>query len=238
MAVYEANQNNRNGDVNPHVNAGGVVPVAHECTYQDFMKCQQLNFKGTEGVVGLTRWFKKMETVFHIRNFLKKYQVNYALCTLQDSALTWWNSHKWTIGTDAAYAMTWKALMKLMTKVEDWKVVPSLVGITGVEGHLRITSHLRILLFVKLFYGYVFYGFFPFVFNIDRRVTAADLLWNNTDNNTFFSSSKAKRSHDDAFDADDDDFKAVFSSPSAFAHHASILKGGPCGVKASLRREE
>ncbi|GKE63653.1 hypothetical protein Tco_1514020, partial [Tanacetum coccineum] len=80
---------------------------------------------------------------------------------------------------------------------------------------------------------------FSFVFNIDRRVTAADLLWNNTDNNTFFSSSKAKRFHDDAFDADDDDFKAdfqgfkdhdvtnnnkpssfvAFSSPSASAHH-------------------
>ncbi|GKD75153.1 hypothetical protein Tco_1333435 [Tanacetum coccineum] len=32
-----------------------------------------------------------------------------------DSALTWWNSHKRTTGTNAAYAMTWKALMKLMT---------------------------------------------------------------------------------------------------------------------------
>ncbi|GKC13253.1 reverse transcriptase domain-containing protein [Tanacetum coccineum] len=76
-----------------------------------------LNFKGTEGVVGLTRWFEKIETVFHINNCPKKYQVKYALCTLQDSVLTWYNSHKRTIGTDVAYAMTWKALIKLMTKV-------------------------------------------------------------------------------------------------------------------------
>ncbi|GJR15392.1 putative reverse transcriptase domain-containing protein [Tanacetum coccineum] len=117
MVAYEANQNNQNGDGNPHVNAGGVVPIARECTYQDFVKCQPLNFKGTEGVVGLTRWFEKMETVFHISNCPQKYQVKYASCTLQDSALTWWNSHKRTIGTDAAYAMTWKALMKLMTEV-------------------------------------------------------------------------------------------------------------------------
>ncbi|GKD44076.1 hypothetical protein Tco_1268721, partial [Tanacetum coccineum] len=75
-----------------------------------------LNFKGNEGDVGLTRWFEKMETVFHISNCPKKYQVKYASCTLQDRALTWWNSHKRTIGTDAAYAMTWKELMKLMTK--------------------------------------------------------------------------------------------------------------------------
>nr|GEU75275.1 hypothetical protein [Tanacetum cinerariifolium] len=95
MEAYKANQNNRNEDGNPHVNAGGVVPVARECAYQDIVKCQSLNFKGTKGVVGLTRWFKKME----------------------DSALTWWNSHKRTIRTDAAYAMTWKALIKLMTEV-------------------------------------------------------------------------------------------------------------------------
>ncbi|GKF92621.1 reverse transcriptase domain-containing protein, partial [Tanacetum coccineum] len=34
-----------------------------------------------------------------------------------DSALTWWNSHKRTIGVDAAYAMKWAGLMRLMTKV-------------------------------------------------------------------------------------------------------------------------
>ncbi|GJU61187.1 putative reverse transcriptase domain-containing protein [Tanacetum coccineum] len=37
--------------------------VARECTYLDFMKCQSLNFKGTEGVVELIQWFEKMETV-------------------------------------------------------------------------------------------------------------------------------------------------------------------------------
>nr|GFB94561.1 hypothetical protein [Tanacetum cinerariifolium] len=37
--------------------------------------------------------------------------------TLLDSALTWWNSHKRTIGTDAAYALSWRELMKLMIEV-------------------------------------------------------------------------------------------------------------------------
>ncbi|GJT55312.1 putative reverse transcriptase domain-containing protein [Tanacetum coccineum] len=32
------------------------------------------------------------------------------------SALTWWNSHKRTIGVDAAYAMNWAGLMKLITE--------------------------------------------------------------------------------------------------------------------------
>nr|GFA18395.1 hypothetical protein [Tanacetum cinerariifolium] len=34
-----------------------------------------------------------------------------------NSALTWWNSHKRTIGVDAAYAMKWAELMKLMTEM-------------------------------------------------------------------------------------------------------------------------
>ncbi|GJX61738.1 putative reverse transcriptase domain-containing protein [Tanacetum coccineum] len=90
---------------------------SRECTFQDFLKCKPHNFSGTEGVVGLTRWFEKMETVFNISNCPPKYQVKYATCTLQDSALTWWNSHKRTIGVEAAYAMNWVELMKLMTEV-------------------------------------------------------------------------------------------------------------------------
>ncbi|GJR63723.1 hypothetical protein Tco_1505885 [Tanacetum coccineum] len=73
------NSGNRNGgngngrNENPNENGRGDRPVARECTYQDFMKCQPLNFKETEGIR--------------------------------------------TIGTEAAFAMSWRELMKLMTKV-------------------------------------------------------------------------------------------------------------------------
>ncbi|GKG00264.1 hypothetical protein Tco_0301954, partial [Tanacetum coccineum] len=59
-----------------------------------------------ENVRGLIRWFEKMETVFHISNWSEKSQVKYATCTLLDGALTWWNSHKRTIGTEAVFAMS------------------------------------------------------------------------------------------------------------------------------------
>nr|GFB65395.1 reverse transcriptase domain-containing protein [Tanacetum cinerariifolium] len=42
------------------------VQPARVCSYIDFMKCQPLNFKGNEGVVGLSQWLEKMESVFHI----------------------------------------------------------------------------------------------------------------------------------------------------------------------------
>ncbi|GJR00958.1 putative reverse transcriptase domain-containing protein [Tanacetum coccineum] len=70
---------NRNGggneNGNPNRNDKGDMPVIRECTYQDFMKCQPFNFKGTKGVVRLIRWFEKMETVFYISNCPEKYQV-------------------------------------------------------------------------------------------------------------------------------------------------------------------
>ncbi|GJY41978.1 putative reverse transcriptase domain-containing protein [Tanacetum coccineum] len=91
--------------------------VARECTFQDFLKCKPQNFSGTEGVVGLTRWFEKIKTVFNISNCPSKYQVKYATCTMQDSVLTWWNTYKRTIGVDAAYVMNWAKLMRLMTEV-------------------------------------------------------------------------------------------------------------------------
>ncbi|GJX15404.1 hypothetical protein Tco_0216236 [Tanacetum coccineum] len=108
---------NSDGNKNRNVNGRGDRPGARECTYQDFMKCQPLSFKGTEGVVGLIRWSEKMETVFHISNYPERYQAKYATCTLLDSALTWWNSHKRTIRTDVAHALSWRELLKLMTEV-------------------------------------------------------------------------------------------------------------------------
>nr|GFA32014.1 hypothetical protein [Tanacetum cinerariifolium] len=105
------------GNGNHGMNYGGFMPMARECTFQDFLKCKPHTFSGTKGVVGLTRWFDKMETMFNISNCPLKYQVKYATCTLQNSALTWWNSHKRTIGVDATYAMKWAGLMKLMTEV-------------------------------------------------------------------------------------------------------------------------
>nr|GEW60216.1 putative reverse transcriptase domain-containing protein [Tanacetum cinerariifolium] len=92
------------------------MPV-RECAYQDFLKFLPFNFNGTDGFVGLTRWFEKMESVFHISNCPEKYHVKYATCTLLNSALTWWNSHKRTIGIEAAYAMSCAELMRLMIEV-------------------------------------------------------------------------------------------------------------------------
>ncbi|GJR54363.1 putative reverse transcriptase domain-containing protein [Tanacetum coccineum] len=90
------------------------VQTARPCFYADFMKCQPLNFKGTEGVVSLTRWIEKMESVFNISGCAIENQVKFATCTLLGTALTWWNGQIRTLGPEA-YAMTWELLKKKMT---------------------------------------------------------------------------------------------------------------------------
>ncbi|GJZ93579.1 putative reverse transcriptase domain-containing protein [Tanacetum coccineum] len=107
----------RNGNGNHDMNYEGFMPVARECRSKTSEVESHIIFSGTEGVVGLTSWFEKIETVLNISNCPSKYQVKHATCTLQDSALTWWNSHKRTIGVDDAYAIKWAGLIKLMTEV-------------------------------------------------------------------------------------------------------------------------
>ncbi|GJS58349.1 reverse transcriptase domain-containing protein [Tanacetum coccineum] len=107
----------RNGD-DSHTLGMGVRRTKHvtqECTYQDFMKCQPLYFKGTEGVVELTQWFERMKTVFHISHYSVENQIKFSTCTLLVGALTWWNSYVRIVGHDAAYVMTWTKLKKKIT---------------------------------------------------------------------------------------------------------------------------
>ncbi|GJT52019.1 putative reverse transcriptase domain-containing protein [Tanacetum coccineum] len=94
LAEYEEHRSSGNGDDSHDSRSGRRIErAAGECTYSDLLKCQPLNFKGTEGVVGLTQWFKKMEFVFHISNCNVTCQIKFATCTLLGNALTWWNSH-------------------------------------------------------------------------------------------------------------------------------------------------
>ncbi|GKD89292.1 reverse transcriptase domain-containing protein, partial [Tanacetum coccineum] len=67
---------NDNGVGNGY-NFRGFV-AAQECRYQDFLKCQPLNFNGTEGVVGLTRWFerwKRYSTLATVQRELMKLMI-------------------------------------------------------------------------------------------------------------------------------------------------------------------
>ncbi|GJR73900.1 putative reverse transcriptase domain-containing protein [Tanacetum coccineum] len=63
------NSTNGDGSHSSHGDNRRNVQTARLCFYADFMKCQPLNFKGTEGMVGLTWWIEKMESVFNISGY-------------------------------------------------------------------------------------------------------------------------------------------------------------------------
>ncbi|GKF45887.1 reverse transcriptase domain-containing protein, partial [Tanacetum coccineum] len=150
-----------NGDDN--YNSGTGVRrnerATRECTYPDFMKCQPLNFKGTERVFELTQWFEKMETVFRISSCSMENQIKFSTCTLLGSALTWWNSHVRTVGHDVAYAMTWTDLKKKMTdkyyprseikKLESDKIERYVGGLLDMIHRSVVESKMLLLLSVR-----------------------------------------------------------------------------------------
>ncbi|GJT81827.1 putative reverse transcriptase domain-containing protein [Tanacetum coccineum] len=150
-AVLAARDANTNGvdSYNSGTSARRNERATYECTYPDFMKCQPLNFKGTEGVVELTQWIEKMETVFRISNCSVENQIKFSTCTLLGNALTWWNSHVRTVGNDIAYAMTWTELKKKMTdkycpmieikklEVELWELKVKGTDVIGYNQHFQ-----------------------------------------------------------------------------------------------------
>ncbi|GKC34701.1 putative reverse transcriptase domain-containing protein [Tanacetum coccineum] len=82
------NATNGDGSHSSHGDNRRNVQTTRPCFYADFMKCQPLNFKGAEGVVGLTRWIEKMESVFNISGCAVENQVKFATCTLLGAGLT------------------------------------------------------------------------------------------------------------------------------------------------------
>ncbi|GJU85879.1 putative reverse transcriptase domain-containing protein [Tanacetum coccineum] len=76
----------------------------------------------TEGIVGLSQWIEKMESVFHISGYAIENQVKFATCTLLGAALPWWNGHVRTLGHDvrgndvAAYTQRFQELALMCTK--------------------------------------------------------------------------------------------------------------------------
>ncbi|GJT65424.1 reverse transcriptase domain-containing protein [Tanacetum coccineum] len=92
------------------------APVARHCSYKDFISCQPINFKDTEGAVGLIRWFERTKLVFSRSNCIEDCKVKFATGTLIEEALSWWNSFSQPIRIEEAYKITWVEIKKLLIK--------------------------------------------------------------------------------------------------------------------------
>ncbi|GJY71078.1 putative reverse transcriptase domain-containing protein [Tanacetum coccineum] len=109
-----ADSNNTGGSGS--TNTGGTVaPEMHGCSYKTFTNGKPHSFNGTEGVVGLKRWFEKMEQVFEICKCAEDDKVKFAMCTFEGRALTWWNGNVQTLGLANANQIPWSNVKAMMT---------------------------------------------------------------------------------------------------------------------------
>jgi hypothetical protein len=87
---------------------GESVAATHRrCTYKDFMSCQPTFYKGNEDVTELAHWFERIETVFQRSGCTDDTKVTFATGSLMQDVLSWWNATVQTMGTTAAYQLTW-----------------------------------------------------------------------------------------------------------------------------------
>ncbi|GJU44063.1 putative reverse transcriptase domain-containing protein [Tanacetum coccineum] len=110
QAATMANANNPNRNTGPT-----GTPVLKMGNYKEFISCQPFYFNGTEGAVGLIRWFERTESVFSRSRCAKENKVTFATGTLTDDALSWWNAYAQPMGVEQANQITWTELKRLLT---------------------------------------------------------------------------------------------------------------------------
>ncbi|GJV54989.1 reverse transcriptase domain-containing protein [Tanacetum coccineum] len=91
------------------------TPAVKIGNYKEFISCQPFYFNGTEGVVGLIRWFERTESVFSRSRCAEENKVTFATGTLTDDALSWWNAYAQPMGIEQANRTTWTELKRLLT---------------------------------------------------------------------------------------------------------------------------
>nr|GFA71745.1 putative reverse transcriptase domain-containing protein [Tanacetum cinerariifolium] len=103
----QGNVRNQNGNVvneNVQENVRNVLVNGNRvgCSYKEFLACNPKGYNGKGGVVVLTQWIKKMESVHDMSGCSIDQKVKYSVGLFMGKALTWWNSHICTLSREVA----------------------------------------------------------------------------------------------------------------------------------------
>ena len=69
-----------------------------------------------KGLLKLTRWIEKTESVFQISLCPDDCKLRFAACTFSNAQLTWWNSHVNTMGINTENSMKSEELMMVLVE--------------------------------------------------------------------------------------------------------------------------
>ncbi|GJY06079.1 putative reverse transcriptase domain-containing protein [Tanacetum coccineum] len=110
---------NQNGNVvneNVQENVRNVIVNGNRvgCSYKEFLACNPKEYDGTGGVVVLTSWIEKMESVHDMSGCSIDQKVKYTAGSFVGKALTWWNSQIRTLSREVAVSMLWNDFKFMM----------------------------------------------------------------------------------------------------------------------------
>nr|GEW96025.1 reverse transcriptase domain-containing protein [Tanacetum cinerariifolium] len=93
----QGNVGNQNGNVvneNVQENVRNVLVNGNRvgCSYKEFLACNPKEYDGKGGAAVLTRWIKKIESMYDMNGCSIDQKVKYAAGSFVGKALTWWNS--------------------------------------------------------------------------------------------------------------------------------------------------
>ncbi|GJY29241.1 putative reverse transcriptase domain-containing protein [Tanacetum coccineum] len=108
-----ANRGNGNGGNGNGRNGNGEN---NGCTFKTFQACNPKEYDGKGGAIALTRWIKKMENVIDYSGCAKNQKVKYAISSLVNKALTWWNTQVQARGREAVMGMSWNDFKALLVE--------------------------------------------------------------------------------------------------------------------------
>ncbi|GJT61493.1 putative reverse transcriptase domain-containing protein, partial [Tanacetum coccineum] len=80
------------------------------------MTCNPKEYNGKGGAIALTRWIKKMESLFDNSGCAENQRVKFAASSFMNKALTWWNTQVQARGREAAIAMSWTDFKVLLVE--------------------------------------------------------------------------------------------------------------------------
>ncbi|GJY77957.1 putative reverse transcriptase domain-containing protein [Tanacetum coccineum] len=115
----QGNVGNHNGNVvneNVQENVRNVLVNGNRvgCSYKEFLACNPKEYDGKAGVMVLTRWIEKMESVQDMSGCSIDQKVKYTACLLVGKALTWSNSQIRMLSQEVVVSMSWNDFKFMM----------------------------------------------------------------------------------------------------------------------------
>ncbi|GJV54744.1 putative reverse transcriptase domain-containing protein [Tanacetum coccineum] len=95
--------NGQGNDQDMGANGGNLLPVM---LAQEFLACNPKEYDGKGGVVVVTRWIEKMESVHDMSGCSVDQKVKYTAGSFVGKALTWWNSQIRTLSQEVVISMS------------------------------------------------------------------------------------------------------------------------------------